>query len=112
MVEISVGWGGELKGSEADIIEGFVVNDHDFIGIFYELTDRQGGIVWFNDGVGHLGGWEHREGGHDPVWVFFSDLGDQESSHAGASSSSHGVGDLETLEAIAAFGFLSYDVQN
>jgi len=31
MVKITVGWGGELEGSEADIIKGFVIDNLDFI---------------------------------------------------------------------------------
>jgi len=34
MVKISISGGGELKGSEANIVEGFVINDHTFVGIF------------------------------------------------------------------------------
>ena len=44
--------------------------------------------------------------------VLFSDFGDEEGSHAGSSSSTEGVGDLETLEAVAAFSFLSHDVED
>ncbi len=39
MVEITVGWGGELKSSEADIIKSFVINAHNLIGVFDELMD-------------------------------------------------------------------------
>jgi len=39
MVEITVGWGGELEGSEADIIKSFVINAHNLIGVFDELMD-------------------------------------------------------------------------
>jgi len=39
MVKITVGWGGELKGSEADIIKSFVINAHNLIGVFDELMD-------------------------------------------------------------------------
>jgi len=58
MVKISISGGGELKSSEADIIKGFVIDTHNFISIFDELMDRKGGIVWFNDGIGHLGRWD------------------------------------------------------
>ena len=54
MVKITVGGGGELEGSEADIVEGLVVNAHNFIGVFDELMDREGGVVWLNDGIRHL----------------------------------------------------------
>jgi len=40
MVEVTVCWGGEFKGSETDIVEGFVINNLDFIGVFDELMDR------------------------------------------------------------------------
>ena len=40
MVKITVGWGGELEGSEADIIKGFVINTHNLIGILNKLMDR------------------------------------------------------------------------
>jgi len=40
MVKITIGWGGKLEGSEADIIEGFVINAHNLIGILDKLMDR------------------------------------------------------------------------
>jgi hypothetical protein len=112
MVEITVGWGGELEGSEADIIKGFVIDAHDLIGVLDELMHGEGGVVWLNDGIRDLGGWHDGESAHDSVWVFFSDLGDEECSHSGTGSSSKGVSDLETLEAIASFGFLSNDIKD
>jgi len=112
MVKISVGWGGELEGSEADIVKGFVINAHNLIGVLNKLMHGEGGVVWLDDGIGHLWGWHDRESGHDSVWVFFSDLGDEESSHTGSGSSSEGVSNLETLEAIATFSFLSDDIKD
>ena len=112
MVKITVGWGGELKGSEADVVEGLVVNAHDLVGVFDELMDREGGVVGLNDGVGDLGGWHDGESGHDSVGVLFTDLGDEEGAHAGAGTTTEGVGDLETLKAIATFSFLADDVED
>merc|ERR1711988_533652 len=109
MVEITVGWGGELEGSEADIVKSFVINDLDFISIFDQLMDRQGSIVWLENGIRDLWRWENGESFHDSVWVFFSDLGDQESSHTGTGTTTEGVADLETLKAVTAFSFLSDD---
>lgn len=51
VVQVSVGWGGQLQGSEADVVQGFVINDHDFIGVFDELMDGEGGVVWLDDGI-------------------------------------------------------------
>jgi hypothetical protein len=112
MVQITVGGGGELKGSEANIVEGFVINNLDDIGVFNELMDGEGGVVRLNDGVGDLGGGEDGESFHDSVRVFFSDLGDQKSSHTGTGTTSQRVGNLETLEAIATLSFLSDDVED
>jgi hypothetical protein len=39
MVQITVSGGGELEGSEADIVEGFVINGLDDISIFDQLMD-------------------------------------------------------------------------
>ena len=112
MVKITIGWGGELKGSEADIIKSFVINAHNLIGVLNKLMDGEGGVVWLNNGIRDLGGWHDGEGGHDSIWVLFSDLGDEEGSHSGSSSTTEGVGDLETLEAIATFSFLSADIKD
>ena len=82
VVKITVGGGGELKGTEADVIKGLVINAHNLVGVFDELMDREGSVVRFNDGVRDLGGWHNGESGHDSVGVLFTDLGDEEGSHA------------------------------
>jgi len=112
MVKITVGGGGELEGSEADIVKGFVVNAHNLIGVLNELMDGEGGVVGLDDGVGDLGGGHDGEGGHDSVGVLFSDLGDEEGSHAGAGTTTEGVGNLEALEAIATLSFLTDNIED
>merc|ERR1712227_878358 len=74
--------------------------------------DGEGSVVWLNDGIRYLWRWHNRESGHDSVWVLFSDLGDEEGSHTGTGTTTEGVGDLETLEAIATFSFLSDDIKD
>jgi len=39
VIKITIGGGGELEGSEADIIESFVINAHNLISIFDKLMD-------------------------------------------------------------------------
>jgi len=112
VVQVTVCWGGELEGSEANVVEGFVVNAVCLVGVFDQLVDGEGGVVWFDDGVGHLWRWDNGEGVHDSVWVFLSDLGDQKCTEARAGAATEGVCELETLEAIAAFGFLSDDIED
>jgi len=112
VVKITIGWGGELEGTEADIVEGLVVNAHNLIGVFDELMDWEGGVVGFNDGVWDLGGWHNWESGHDSVGVLFTDLGDEEGSHTWTGTTTEGVGDLETLEAIATFSFFTDNIED
>merc|ERR1712099_216819 len=112
MVKITVGGGGELEGSEANIVEGLVVNAHDIIGVLDELMDGEGGVVWLDDGIRHLGGWHDGVGDHLSVWVLFSDLGDEEGSHTRSSTTSERVGDLESLEAVATFSFFSDNIED
>ena len=112
MVKITVGWGGELKGSEADIVKGFVINAHNLIGVLNKLMDGEGGVVRLDDGIRDLWGRHDGESGHDSIWVLFSDLGDEEGSHTGSGTTTEGVGDLETLKAIATLSFLSDNIED
>merc|ERR1711959_698708 len=112
MVQVTISWGGELEGTEADVVGGLVVHAHTLVGVLDKLVDGEGGVVWLDNGVGHLGGWHDGEGEHDTVGVLLTDLGDEESSHTGAGATSEGVGELEALEAIAGLGLLADDVKD
>ena len=39
MVQVSISGGGKLEGSEADVIEGLVIDDLDLISVFDQLMD-------------------------------------------------------------------------
>merc|ERR1711898_5144 len=67
MVKITVGGGGELEGTEADIVEGLVVNAHNLVGVLDELMDGEGSVVGLNNGVRDLGGRHDGESAHDTV---------------------------------------------
>merc|ERR1711939_1045494 len=112
VVEISVGRGGELEGTEADIVEGLVIKTHALIGVLDELVNGEGGVVWLDNGIGHLRGWHDGEGEHHAVWVLLTDLGDEESSHTGTGTTTEGVAELETLEAVTGLGLLAHDVED
>lgn len=81
-------WSGELKCTEADIIESFIIEDHAFICIFNKLMDRKSRIIRLNDCIRDLRRWENRESKHHSIWEFLSDFGDQKSTHARPGSSS------------------------
>lgn len=74
--------------------------------------DGESGVVGLNDGVGHLRGWDNGESGHHSVGEFLADLGKQESSHTRSGTTTERVGDLEALEAVAAFGLTADNVED
>merc|ERR1719331_2066735 len=112
MVEVTVGGGGELEGTEADIVQGLVVKAHALIGVLHKLVDGEGGVVRLDNSVGHLGGWHHGEGEHHTVGVLLADLRDEESSHTGTSTATKGVAELEALEAVTGLGLLTHDIEH
>ena len=54
MVQISISGGGEFQGTETDIIKSLVVNAESLVSVFYQLVDRQGGVVGFDHGITDL----------------------------------------------------------
>jgi len=75
VVKITISGSRQLKSAEADIVQGFVIEDDDFIGILDKLVDRESGVVGLNDGIGYLGGGYNGEGKHHTIGVLFTDLG-------------------------------------
>jgi hypothetical protein len=111
MVQITIRRVGQPESAEADVIESLIVNTVSLIGVFNQLMDRQCCIVGLHNSVRHLWGGDDRVGVHDPIRVFFSDLGDEEGSHARASATSEGVGELESLEAVTGLGLFADNIQ-
>lgn len=107
LVEIAVGWVGELEGAEANIVQSFVIKRVTLVGILDKLMDGKGGVVWLDHSVGDLGRWNDTVCTDDTVGEFLLDFGDEKSTHSRSGSSSHGMGDLESLEDVASFGFLA-----
>lgn len=87
---------GELEGTEADIVEGFVVEAHGHIRILDELMYGESGVVGLHNCIRHLWRGHDAERDHHAVRVLLPDLGDEQGTHAGARSAAHGVADLET----------------
>jgi len=54
MIEITVRGGGELEGTEADVVESLVVDAVCLVCVLYQLMDGQRGIVRLNDCIWHL----------------------------------------------------------
>merc|ERR1711907_605349 len=112
VVQVAIGWGGELEGTEADVVKSLVVHAHTLISVLDKLVDGEGSVVWLDNGVGHLGGWHDGEGKHHTVGVLLANLGDEKGSHTGTGASSKGVAELEALETIAGLGLLTDDIKD
>merc|ERR1719461_1113308 len=112
MVEVTIGGGGKLQGSEADVIESLVVNTIGLISVLNQLVNREGGVVGLYHGVRNLGGWNDGVGVHDSVRILLSDFGDEKCSHSRSSSASKGMSQLESLETVASLSLLSDNIED
>merc|ERR1719465_353189 len=45
VVEVAIGWGGELEGAEADVVQSLVVEAHALVSVLDELVDGEGSVV-------------------------------------------------------------------
>ena len=54
MVEVTVGWGRQLEGTEADVVQSLVVDTVRLIGVFDELVNWECGVVWLDNCVWYL----------------------------------------------------------
>jgi len=59
-----------------------------------------------------LGRRHDREGVHDTVRVLLADLTDEQCTHAGPSATTERVGQLESLQTVAALRLLAYNIQD
>jgi len=86
VVQVTVVGVGEFESTEADVIQGLVIDTHYRVGVFDELVNRQGSVVGLYYSVGHLGRGHDRECAHHSVRVFLADLRDQKGTHTRAST--------------------------
>jgi hypothetical protein len=112
VVQVTIRGGGQLEGTEANIVESLVINAHYLISVLNELVSREGSVVRLNYGVGDLRGGDDGEGTHHTVGELLTDLRDKESTHTRTGSTTERVGNLETLEAIASLSLLADDVED
>ena len=71
VVEVSVGWGGQFEGSEANVVQCFVVNDHDFVSIFDQLMDRERVALYGSTTVSETFGEGNTEKVHLKIYNLF-----------------------------------------
>lgn len=90
------GRGGKLQCTEADVVQGLVVQDHALVSILNKLMHRKGGIVWFDNCVRNLGRRKDRKCQHHAIWILLPDLGNKKGSHSRARSSTQRMTDLKS----------------
>lgn len=56
MVQVTVLWSRELEGSEANVVEGFVVDTEGLVRVLDQLVNGEGSVVWLDDGIRDLRG--------------------------------------------------------
>jgi hypothetical protein len=54
VVQVTVGRGVELQGSETDVVESLVIDTEGSVRVLDKLVDREGSVVWLDNGVGDL----------------------------------------------------------
>lgn len=52
------------------------------------------------------------KGTHHSIWVFLSDLGDEQCTHTGTGTTTKGVSDLETLKTVGRLCLTTDDVED
>ena len=112
VVEVPVSGSGQLKGTEANVVQRFVIHHEHLVRILHQLVERKHSVVRLHHRVRHLRRRNHRECAHDPVRVLLADLGDQQRAHPAPGAPSKRVAELEPLQAIAALRLLPHHVQH
>merc|ERR1719240_1208142 len=109
VVEVTISRRCQLQCAEADVVQGLIVQKEALVCILDKLVEGKDCVVGFYHCVGDFGRRNHRERLHNAVWILLTDLGDEKSSHASTSATTEGVAQLESLQAVTAFCFLTYN---
>ena len=54
MVQVTVRRGVELQGSETDVVESLVIDTEGLVGVLDKLVNREGSVIWLDNGVRDL----------------------------------------------------------
>lgn len=135
VVQVTVRGLGQLQSTHADIVQSLehdvsfksrridrlkdnsiypylVIDTEGLVGVLDQLVNGQSGVVRLNNGVRDLRRGNNGEGSHHAVGELLTDLGDQECTHTGTGTTTQGVGDLETLEAVASLGLTTDNIDD
>jgi len=110
-VEVGVGGSLNIKGSSADIVDGFVVKHDGDIGVLEEGVSGEDGVVGLNDSGGDLGRGVDGEPELGLLAVIDRESLEEEGTETGSGTTTDGVEDQEALETGALVGELSDSVE-
>ena len=114
VVEVTICRSGKLQGAEMNIIKCLVVDAECFVRVLHELVNGKRSVIrlhiaavekmsnimmnfaHLNDCIGNLGTRNDGICAHHPIGVLLADFRNKEGTHAGTSTTSEGVSDLET----------------
>ena len=102
----------QLKRIIANVLQRLVIDRVGHVRVLDQLIHGQGGIVRFDHRARHLRRRYYRVGGHNSIGVLFFQFADQQRAQTAARTTADRMAQLETLQTVASFGFLSYDVQD
>jgi len=97
-VQVGVSGSFDVELSSADIIDGFVINHRSDISMFQEGVGTEDSVVWFNDGIGDLGGWVNGVTELGFLAVINGESFQKEGTETRSSTTTDGVEDTESLE--------------
>ena len=100
-VQVGVGWSLNVEVSSADIVDSLVIEHDGDISVLEEGVGGEDGVVWLNNGGGHLWGWVDGETELGFLTVIDGKSLEEERSETGSGTSTDGVEDEETLETSA-----------
>merc|ERR1711981_222471 len=110
-VEVRVGRSLNIKGSSADIVDGFVVKHDSDIGMLKKRVSGEDGVVWLNNSGGGLGRWVDGETKLGLLVVIDRESLEEEGTKTGSGTTADSVEDEETLETSTLVSELSDSVE-
>jgi len=97
-VQVGVGWLLESQGTLADVVDGFVIKDNIDIGVLEESVGGEHGVVWLNNGGGHLWGWVDGESELGLLTVVNGQALQKEGTETRSGTTTNSVEEDESLE--------------
>ena len=112
VVQVTIGWASKLQGTEADIVQGLVIDGEEDISAIEECVDGKACVVRLDDHIGHEWRWDDGEGALHLLIELFVNLGQDEGTKTGTGTTTEGVAKLEALHAVACLSLLTNHIHD